>query len=49
MKVTLTINGGTRQVVAGPDLVLLDLLRDELRNSLDQCGTGHGTILRGED
>jgi len=31
MKVTLTINGVTRQVVAEPGLVLLDLLRDELR------------------
>jgi aldehyde oxidoreductase len=46
-KVTLTINGIPREVMAGPDLVLLDLLREELhltgtKQSCDrkgQCGT----------
>ncbi|MDD5704202.1 MAG: 2Fe-2S iron-sulfur cluster-binding protein, partial [Dehalococcoidales bacterium] len=45
-QVTLTINGITRQVVVKPDLVLLDLLREEFhltgaKQSCDrkgQCG-----------
>ena len=44
--VTLTVNGVKRKVAAGPDLVLLDLLREELgltgtKQSCDrkgQCG-----------
>lgn len=45
---TLTVNGRERQVVAGPQTSLMDVIRDQLRltGTKDGCATGHcGTCM----